>query len=1490
MKKHSSRLLSLLLVLALLCSVFTVSAEELKDVSALEEYTLGADTSAVNEFKISSADALSALSSDSKSSNMAGVTFYLANDIELSGSFTPISDVKYPADAFAGTFDGNGHSITGLSINSSSANGIGLFSYVNGGTIKNLKVEGTIVSSLGANGKGSQFVGGIIGKTQGTVKVTNCSFSGSITTAQSGSNAAAGGIIGRVNSGSPEINSCANLSDITATNGIAGGIAGYTTNKITIQNCYNSGNIKALWNASGIIAWLTGGKSSSSVIENCYSIGKISVTNAANPYAGISANCVASTTNCYSLYPEKDNFGSNKKGTSEKITSPDGLLENLGSAFIADTDSVNSGYPIFPWQEGKKAEPETPSVKIQGAASIHMTNSGEQPTLTLTAKLTALDSGTEVFWSLVDGADFAELVQSENNAVITPVAPGKITVKVETADGEYSDTAEIFIIPHINFIKIGGTVAVGETVRAIVYTFPDGDEYDDEVFPPLSYTWRRLSKENYDSANTGFNSYESIPGATGKTFTIPEEYAGDYLAFDIFYDGHEMKYGSPEKILSNDELKARLDASLITIDESPVKEENTFNLVKTGENGSFITWESSDESVISSETGKVTLPATGEIRTVTLTARATYKDAYANRKFEINVYSIEAIEKEKADKLRPVTEALEKLGLSVLSPVYGKDENVLTMFKDRLYSVTDENISVYLRSTEIIYDGGSIAPDGKITFFYKDPATAPAIHNASVNATFTLSVNGESTDFTVPVVIPWDEARVKAEMEDKITSKIALPDTDVTEDLSLSKVIGDNKWALISWTSTNTKAISISNKNQSTADTLFDPYVGVVRRGANDEAVTLTAKCTFGFSDKEIAVFKTFNLNVRALDKEAADKINAYLDARMDEGFKKAGLTDAVTGEKLKESDGKYTVINDVLFPTTRDFKIDGKFYPVTMESSDPDVIFTYDTANAARVTVYRPAPGESKKEASVIITITDKDANISVSRTYNFVVLPITEDEIASELALMKKVKDSYFDGIRSGNSDPGFISYSLSPFVEVYEENGSLVWVRNVNHMTNSGIVPTPLDGWEELEAYRLFKSSNPASIAHETLIVSVQANPKAVTVESSLSSETLGRYGELYKSDPEKYAAYAPLAPLYAQSVSADLIVRGKTSKKGAALNPVTETVSASFSMQGPDGILIKETKRENLKEGTTAFDLFKSVLEENRFTYEAKGSYVSSVTTPDGEKIGEFDYGDYSGWLYKVNGRLPNVVMSAYGLSDGDEVLFYYTKDYNKDYKSTSSKAENTKKDDGTKGSTVGKTDDTKDDTAKTDDTKKELTFKDVKKDDWFYGSVNYMCENGIMKGLSDDEFAPGNTLTRAMFVTLLYRLEKEPEAKGAAFTDVKDTDWFSKAVAWAYKNGIVSGVSEAEFNPEGALSRQDAAAILYRYAKLKGFDVSVGENTNILSYEDFEKIGEYAIPALSFTAGSGIMKGRTEKTIDPDGTATRAESAEVLMRFINYFNK
>ena len=130
----------------------------------------------------------------------------------------------------------------------------------------------------------------------------------------------------------------------------------------------------------------------------------------------------------------------------------------------------------------------------------------------------------------------------------------------------------------------------------------------------------------------------------------------------------------------------------------------------------------------------------------------------------------------------------------------------------------------------------------------------------------------------------------------------------------------------------------------------------------------------------------------------------------------------------------------------------------------------------------------------------------------------PLTQDEIDAEKELMKLVKDAYWDGIRNGNSDPEDVTTDLAPFVEVYKENGALVWVRDVREMRNSGIVPVAMDGWQELEAWRLFRSSNPAAVTHENLLVTQQFEGKAVTVTSALSSETLGRYGELYRNDPK------------------------------------------------------------------------------------------------------------------------------------------------------------------------------------------------------------------------------------------------------------------------------------------------------------------------------------------------------------------------------------
>lgn len=177
------------------------------------------------------------------------------------------------------------------------------------------------------------------------------------------------------------------------------------------------------------------------------------------------------------------------------------------------------------------------------------------------------------------------------------------------------------------------------------------------------------------------------------------------------------------------------------------------------------------------------------------------------------------------------------------------------------------------------------------------------------------------------------------------------------------------------------------------------------------------------------------------------------------------------------------------------------------------------------------------------------------------------------------------------------------------------------------------------------------------------------------------------------------------------------------------------------------------------------------------------------------------------------------------------------------------------------------------------------FSDVKTDDWFCSAVNYVVGKKLFNGVSDNEFAPNDSLTRAMLVTILYRLDGEPETEiGEGFADVESGAYYEKAVAWAKANGIVNGITDSEFAPNNNITREQIASIIYRYAKYKGYDVSVGEDTNILSYEDANKISDWAVAAIQWACGAGLINGRTESTIVPDGTATRAEAAAIMQRF------
>ena len=1434
------RFLALLLVLTMVFSLMPAAlAADTVDVAALPEYAADADISTGAAYKISTEESLRAFAAAVKADDgngtyaHAGVTLYLAGDIALTGTWTPVgSTATYVGDFFAGTFDGCGHTISGLNVQGSKVNQ-GLFAAINKATIRNLNVSGTV--SCGTK----NYVGGIVGKVQaGTIE--NCSFSGSVTGGYTG------GIAGGLNSNNVTISGCVNAADVAGTT--AGGILGYWKNNAAIRDCYNTGSVTGSAKAGGIVGQLNKG-----TIENCYSIGDIG--GKASQKGGIFAFSNAAVKNCYYTLPETEVLGGTAAAAAH-ITSPEGLADKLGNAFKEDTAGANNGYPILVWQAGEVVQPD-PRIELTGSDTLWRTTNDAQPQTTITAACKDMDEDTHVDWTLTEGEGIVTLETPEgagaaNQSVIvkaTADGAGKAVVTASTADG-ITASITIYVIPQITTVELEGVVAVGETVRAKVNVL-GGGEYDYENFPKLKIEWRYLTAADYSAGNTGTSSYQEITGTTGREYTIPEDMAGNYLSF-MLYDTVSREYkmlSSPVRIATAEERLLKADASALTLDTSDIRAATTIALPTAGAvNGSAITWASSDSSIIDPATGVVTLPASG-IRTVTLTATLTRGEATACRNFDIRVWSQAELDKEAAkSELRKLVERLD--GTVTLTPEYGQDTNVNTMLRAK---IGDSSIAVSVSKVEEVYGGAGIAADGTITYFYADPNTTPLVHNGSYNVTFALSKAGATETLQVPVVIGWDVQRVRDTISAEITSRLtteglcaAGDDPNLlTQDLTLPKVIDGKRWALISWTSSDPTVIAVSDKNQQTADTLFDPYVGVVKTPTQDTTVTLTATVTFQLTDAQeqtVTVSKVFTVTVKGQQTNMREQLLAKLDA----GFASyGGLRDAVTGLPLTQRDGKYLAANDIHFPTTRDFGVDGKYTPVTIASSDTDTIVPPDVNNAARAEVYRPLPGEAAKDVTVTVTITDSDSGVSASRSFLIAVQPLTQQEIDAELALMAAVRAHYFDGIRNANTDAKNILTDLHPFREAYlDADGQLVWVYDHADLTGSGIVPVAMDGWTESEQWRLFRSTDPDVISHENLLVTRAAGDKTVTVSSELSSETLGKYAARYPDNKDFQA-------LSCQPVSVELTVPGTepvtpTPVDPTPVEPDHKALSVTFQLHTDTEMWISPSVIGDLPESTTAMDVFRQVLAANGYSYEAKGSYVQAVIKPDGTKVAEFSKGPNSGWVFRVNGEFPDVAMQDCRLSDGDVIEVFFTADY-------------------------------------MDEPGMFLPFTDVT-NHWAYSAIKRVYTRGWMVGMDEKTFAPDQQLSRAMLAVILYAMAGEPAVTGESpFTDVPAGCWYTDAIVWAAQNGIVCGFGDGTFRPNEAVTRAQAAVMLYGYAAFTGADVTA--RADLSAYSDAGQIPSWAMDAMQWANARRLIVGRDSSHLAPNGGATRAEMAAILSAYI-----
>ena len=659
----------------------------------------------------------------------------------------------------------------------------------------------------------------------------------------------------------------------------------------------------------------------------------------------------------------------------------------------------------------------------------------------------------------------------------------------------------------------------------------------------------------------------------------------------------------------------------------------------------------------------------------------------------------------------------------------------------------------------------------------------------------------------------------------------------------------------------------------------------LVTRPAEDKTVTIRSELSSETLGKYAARYPD-NADFQALSRQAVSAkvtvvgtntpIRAQLQAKLDGGFAAAGLRDAYTGSALTLSDGKYLTTEDILFPTLQDFGVDGRNCTVTVTSSDPETLTAPDLNDTVCAAVWRPLPGAAAKDVTVTVTLTDTATGVAAERSFVVTVQPLTQAEIDAELALMAQVKAHYFDGIRNQNTDPGNVMTDLHAFREAYlDADGQLVWVYDSKDVTGSGVIPAEMDNWQSVKQWSRFRSSDPAVISHENLSVTRAAEDTVVTIFSELTSERLGKYAAHYPDNAE-------LQKLSRQAVSVELTVTGTTPVEPTPVEPTPveptpvdptpveptpveptpveptpveptpveptpvdpdpETITVTFQLHTDTDAWILPTVVRDLPEGTTAFEVFKQVLAANGYTYDAKGSYVRAVIAPDGTKVAELSKGQYSGWMYRVNGEFPDTYMGAYELEDGDVIEVFFTADYTKEPGAF-------------------------------------LPFVDVT-NHWAYTDIKRVYNRGWMVGESATIFAPDQDLTRAMLAVILYAMAGEPEVTAAnPFSDVPAGEWYTDAVIWAAANGIVVGCGDGTFRPEMAVTRAQATVMLCGYAAFAGRDVTA--RADLSAFGDAADIPAWAQAEMQWANAEKLILGRDGKLLAPNAAATRAEMASIL---------
>ena len=649
-------------------------------------------------------------------------------------------------------------------------------------------------------------------------------------------------------------------------------------------------------------------------------------------------------------------------------------------------------------------------------------------------------------------------------------------------------------------------------------------------------------------------------------------------------------------------------------------------------------------------------------------------------------------EKAAREKLDAAKTLLEKN----YQPKYGTDKNLLDMAQARLTAGSIEGVTVAMKaavSTKDMFTDAhaGIDADGTLHYKWNDNGTTSST-TLYCRPTLTLACgayNDEAEDVTVALGLDEGKAlealrtqgnriSIPQELNDD-TTLTSVPHYMVKEGVDESSVDYNSSddlhlWAEVTWQSSNASVIGISNNNSK----YFAPYTVKVSRPKTDTSVTLTAKLTYGDRD-DLTVYFTYTVTVKGTQKaiDYQEGLELWLAGGTQDPY--GALYVPATGEKIDVNN----VTTDIHFPTTSDMRkvfadnygadFDGKYTPILITSSDESVVESLE-ANAARAWVYRPLPGQEDAKVTLTVKIlsrpsgSGKDyANMQVlaSKEIQITVPAMSQTEIDAAAAFMKKVctEDVYWEGIRKANTARDSVTGDLWPFMEIVPDGDGYKFLRTSAESQWLGVKADDIDGWYNSEQYRCFRSSVPSVVTHEKLSVTKPQYNTHVKIDSVLTYVEYGKYYEKFSSDP----AYAQFKQFYKQPVSTVVTVIGTTGIEDPSVEDITITVNVTGSTFAPafaDLTAATYTCKSNAYQ--TAWDALESVLTSNSYTYTGSGNYVTGVTDPAGCRLyaGDPAHGEWSGWMYTVNGKMPMLDATTYATLDkyllqaNDRIDFYY----------------------------------------------------------------------------------------------------------------------------------------------------------------------------------------------------------------------------------------